>query len=68
MTERTAMITARQWRIVLVARLGILSLAWLGSARDGGAVDLAAGEKLYDTLCVRCHGQDGRSDGPVAKA
>jgi mono/diheme cytochrome c family protein len=30
------------------------------------ATSVAAGKKLYDQLCVECHGEKGKGDGPRA--
>jgi mono/diheme cytochrome c family protein len=30
--------------------------------------NLAHGKELFSNLCAPCHGEDGRGDGPVAKA
>jgi len=30
------------------------------------AADMAAAKQNYDTFCVKCHGADGKGDGPAA--
>src|SRR3972149_571272 len=48
---------------------GLFALSVLGSvlARPGEAADLAKGEKIYKMMCLKCHGETGKGDGPKAK-
>jgi len=48
---------------------GLFALSLLGSvlARPGEAADLAKGEKIYKMMCLKCHGETGKGDGPKAK-
>jgi cytochrome c oxidase cbb3-type subunit 3 len=44
----------------------ILALASLCLAPAAWAADMAAAKQNYDTFCVKCHGQNGKGDGPAA--
>lgn len=56
-----------QWSVVVAGGLLVLSLSWLVCARPAEAADLTRGERLYKMLCEKCHGKEGRGDGPQAK-
>jgi mono/diheme cytochrome c family protein len=45
---------------ITAAGIAILSLVPVASA----AGDAAAGKELYVLFCTRCHGKNGRGDGP----
>jgi cytochrome c oxidase cbb3-type subunit III len=49
----------------LITTLGVCAIVacTLGTAR---ATDLAAAKQNYDTFCVKCHGANGKGDGPAA--
>ena len=49
----------------LISTLGVCAIVacTLGTA---GATDLAAAKQNYDTFCVKCHGANGKGDGPAA--
>ncbi len=50
-----------------VAGLGVLAIGlglWNWSY---AAADAAAGQKIYGTYCVACHGASGKGDGPAGQ-
>lgn len=55
------------WSRVIVSGFLALSVSWLLFPRPGEAADLARGEKIYKMMCLKCHGKEGKGDGPKAK-
>lgn len=55
------------WSRAMVGGLFALSGLWLLFAGSGEAADLARGEKIYKMMCLKCHGESGKGDGPKAK-
>lgn len=55
------------WNRAVVGGLFALSVSWLLFPRPGEAADLARGEKIYKMMCLKCHGKEGKGDGPKAK-
>ncbi len=53
----------RRFWLVSAASTGLMLVAWLSCA---AAADLAAAKSNYQTFCVKCHGADGKGDGPSA--
>lgn len=48
--------------------LAVASLFLCGAlARTARAADIAAGKKVYEDRCAKCHGLTGKGDGPKAK-
>lgn len=58
---------SRRWSIALLRGCLVLSLGWGVLATAAEAADLARGEKIYKLLCEKCHGKEGKGDGPKAK-
>lgn len=56
--------TMRQLRPRLGA-MGILALV-LANGAAASAADLQAAKQNYQTFCVKCHGENGRGNGPSA--
>jgi mono/diheme cytochrome c family protein len=48
--------------------LGGLWLIFLLLADSSWAQNAAEGKKLYASYCVTCHGEQGKGDGPAARA
>ncbi len=46
----------------------ILMLAALALPSSALAADVAAGKAKFNELCVSCHGESGKGDGPTGKA
>lgn len=51
----------------------LVSLSWLAFAepaqgQSAGAPPARTGQQIYETICVTCHGPDGRSQTEMAKA
>lgn len=46
----------------------ILMLAALAFPSSALAADVAAGKAKFSELCVSCHGESGKGDGPTGKA
>ena len=49
----------------LITILGVCAIVWCAFA-PVNAADLAAAKQNYDTFCVKCHGANGKGDGPAA--
>ena len=47
--------------IILVLGMAAISLAEMKG-------DAAAGKKVYEGVCVTCHGKEGKGDGPASMA
>jgi cytochrome c oxidase cbb3-type subunit III len=52
------------WKTTLAVVLG--ATAMLAMPTHAPAADMAAAKQNYDTFCVKCHGADGKGDGPAA--
>jgi mono/diheme cytochrome c family protein len=54
-----------------VALLSLLLMAvvvvGIGNARMSGKGDVQAGAAIYKQHCLRCHGEQGKGDGPASK-
>jgi mono/diheme cytochrome c family protein len=49
----------------LISFLGVCAIVWCVFT-PVNAADLAAAKQNYDTFCVKCHGANGKGDGPAA--
>jgi high-affinity iron transporter len=47
-------------------RVALIALAVIACAPVARAADMAAAKQNYDTFCVKCHGANGKGDGPAA--
>jgi mono/diheme cytochrome c family protein len=52
-------------RLSLASIVALLIAAW---AAPPTAADMAAAKQNYQTFCVKCHGPEGKGDGPGAAA
>jgi mono/diheme cytochrome c family protein len=52
-------------RLSLASTVALLIAAW---AAPSIAADMAAAKQNYQTFCVKCHGPEGKGDGPGAAA
>jgi mono/diheme cytochrome c family protein len=59
------LLSLRKSALVVVAAAGML--LWPMLAPQVGAADLENGKKVYQDNCVRCHGDGGKGDGPMAE-
>jgi len=50
---------------ILFIAIGIAG-ATLSAVSAASAADLIAAQKNYQTFCVKCHGVNGKGDGPAA--
>ncbi|HUY26300.1 MAG TPA: cytochrome c [Candidatus Binataceae bacterium] len=48
--------------LAVVAGIGVFLMAALPAC----AADLAAAKQNYDTFCVKCHGPNGKGNGPAS--
>jgi mono/diheme cytochrome c family protein len=60
--------SGNQWRAAIVAGFFALSLSWIALVPLGEAADVTRGGKIYKTMCRKCHGKEGKGDGPKAKS
>ncbi|MFQ5802949.1 MAG: c-type cytochrome [Candidatus Methylomirabilales bacterium] len=56
-----------QYRAVIVGIFFALSLLWIAFVPLGEATDIARGKKIYRMMCLKCHGKEGKGNGPKAK-
>lgn len=47
--------------------LMIIVMVGIGDARMSGKGDVQAGAAIYKQHCLRCHGEQGKGDGPASK-
>lgn len=61
------MLNGKRWSVAVGGSLLVLSLVWgqFGVSPAEGA-DLPNGQKVYEAKCLRCHGKEGKGDGPKA--
>jgi len=55
-------------RCLAAGGAAVLVFSWLAVGAASVQGDSAKGKKTYDTLCVGCHGETGKGDGPAATA
>jgi mono/diheme cytochrome c family protein len=60
------MLANTRWSAALGGGLIVLSLLGTGLGAPAQAADLARGEKVYTLMCQKCHGHEGKGDGPKA--
>jgi mono/diheme cytochrome c family protein len=65
--KEVATLSRNQCRAVIVGSLFALSLLWIAFVPPGEAADVARGKKIYRMMCLKCHGKQGKGDGPKAK-
>lgn len=51
-------------RLALFVTIALGALTFAGSSATAG--DAAAAKENYQTFCVKCHGANGKGDGPAA--
>lgn len=58
---------SRRWCIMFRGGCLALSLVWVAFVASAEAADLSRGEKIYKLTCEKCHGKEGKGDGPKAQ-
>jgi mono/diheme cytochrome c family protein len=53
-------------RVISILGAAALTAIVAAPAATASAADLAAAKQNYDTFCVKCHGTNGKGDGPAA--
>jgi mono/diheme cytochrome c family protein len=59
------LLSLRKSALVLAA--GGCLILWPMLAPQAAAADAENGKKIYEEKCVRCHGDGGKGDGPMAE-
>lgn len=57
----------KHWNIALLGSFVAFSLIWVAFVAPANAEDLSKGEKIYKFMCAKCHGKEGKGDGPKAE-
>ncbi|MFQ5684965.1 MAG: c-type cytochrome [Candidatus Binatia bacterium] len=60
--------SGNQWRTAIVGCFFALSLSWIAFVPPGNAADVTRGKKIYKMMCRKCHGNEGKGDGPKGKS
>ena len=53
---------------MMVCQLMLVGLLFSGCKNDAGPIAEVDPERIYNQMCARCHGVDGRGDPEVAKS
>ncbi len=52
---------------ISICLLGAVCLSLVSLAVAGPPADLDAGQAVHKKMCFRCHGEEGKGDGPASK-